>query len=258
MDPVLLDFWWVVPAAAGAGAAGVWAVRRRGAERRLGYDAANLELRDAVSEATAKQQLVRVARTEAARLAAERAASRAGAEEVSRARRALQAAQREAKAAAATVRHLRARVAAERAAIPSRSESTPLARLRAEHDTVLVRWMQYETDPAKQIAYPTMSDAHVPSTAAFLTALEGAQGSRPSADGATPQEYTAYRHAVERLQGAFADAERAARIAAGEKADPAPWQDAAQQVIALSADVIDRAAAAAASAIAAWRDRTQR
>ncbi|MGW8481792.1 hypothetical protein ACWGJP_01540 [Microbacterium sp. NPDC055903] len=260
MDPVLLEFWWALPAAAAAGAAGVWAVRRRGSERRIGYDAATLELREAVSEATAAQQAVRVARAEVARAVAERAASRVSADDVARARRTLQTGQREAKAAAAKVRHLRARVATERAAIPSRAEPTPVARLRTAHDTVLVRWMRYETDPGLQIAYPAMSDAHAPATAAFLTAVETAQRARPTEDGTTPQEYIAYRDAVQRLQSAFDEAERHARLAAGEKPDPAAWQDAAQQVITLSADVIERAAAAAASALAALsrRDRPGR
>ncbi len=258
---MLLEFWWVVPAAiggAGAAAVGIGALMRGGSARRLGYDAANLELKAAVSDATTKQSLVRVARTELARVSAERAVSRAGADDLARAKRVLQTAQAEAKAAAAAVRHLRARVATERAAIPARSAPTPLARLRAEHDTVLVQWMQYETDPAKQITYPTMSDAHVPATAAFLTALERAQRERPASEAATPTEYTVYRQAVERLQGAFQDAERAARIAAGEKPDAAPWQEAAQQMLTMSADAIDRAASAAASAIAAWTNRNQR
>lgn len=256
MDPALLELWWVVPAALGAGATGVWAVRRRGSARRLGYDAANLELREAVTAATTAQQTVRVARTEVARVTAERAAARANAVDVARAKRQLQTAQVESRAAAATVRHLRARVATERAAIPSRAEPHPLARLRTRHDTVLVRWMQYETDPAKQIAYPTMSDAHVPATAAFLATLDAAQKERPASDEITVPEFITYRRTVDRLEEAFDDAEQAAHIAAGERpAVGQGWQDAAQQWVALSADAIERAAEAAASALAAWKNR---
>ncbi|MFB7251490.1 hypothetical protein [Microbacterium sp. NPDC056234] len=259
MDPLLLaEFWWAAPAAVGAVGAGAWGVHRVNAERRLAYDAAKLELRAAISAAIAAQNAARVAKADLTRVSADRAASRASLEDVNRARRDLQSAQREAKAATAAVKALRARVTAARAEIPSRTEPTPLERLRSEHDTVLVRWMQYETDPARLIAYPTMSDGHVPQTAAFLSALEHAQDSRPAPGKVTPAEFTAYRLSVVRLQRAFDDAENAAHIAAGERSPIGPgWQDAAQQVITLSADVLDRAAAAAASAIAAWRDRSR-
>ena len=256
MEPWLLEFWWAAPAAAGAAGAGFWALWRRGADRRLGYDAARAKLRAGIAEAATKQHVVRVARAELARVAAERTASRATVADVAHARRQLQAAQRDAKAAAAAVRALRARVATARAEIPSRSEPAPLERLRTAHDTVLVRWMDYETDPAKQIAYPTMSDGKTPSTAAFLAALERAQHLRPASDQVTLAEYSAYEDAVAALERAFADAERAAHEAAGERqAPPQGWQDAAQQVIILSAEALDRAAKAAASALAAWRAR---
>jgi hypothetical protein len=257
MDPLLLaEFWWAVPAVAGAVGVGAWGVHRVNAERRLAYDAARIELREAVAAATAAQNAARVARADLARMSADRAASRASLEDVNRARRDLQTAQRDAKASSAAVKALRVRVAAARTEIPSRSEPTPLERLRAQHDTVLVRWMQYETDPARLIAYPTMSDAHAPATAAFLAALEQAQQNRPAPGKVAPAEFTAYRLAVVRLERAFDDAEEAAHAAAGERTPPGQgWQDAAQQVITLSADALDRAAAAAASAIAAWRER---
>ncbi|WP_406246217.1 hypothetical protein ACI7YT_14045 [Microbacterium sp. M] len=256
MDPLLLaELWWAVPAAAGAAGAGAWGVHRLNAERRLGYDAAKLELREAISAAIAAQNAARIAKADLSRVTADRAASRASSEDVNRARRDLQTAQREAKAASAAVKALRTRVTAARAEIPSRSEPTPLERLRSQHDTVLVHWMQYETDPARLIAYPSMSDGHVPATAAFLSALEHAQETRPAPGKVAPAEFTAYRLAVVRLERAFEDAER---VAAGERPPIGPgWQDAAQQVITLSADVLDRAAAAAASAIAAWRERSR-
>ncbi|WP_460797244.1 hypothetical protein [Microbacterium sp. GXF0217] len=257
MDPLLLaEFWWAVPAAAGTAGIGAWGVHRMNAERRIAYDAARIELRAAVAAATAAQNAARVARADLSRTSADRAASRASLEDVNRARRHLQTAQRDAKAAAAAVKALRVRAEAARTEIPARSEPTPLERLRAQHDTVLVRWMQYETDPARLIAYPSMSDAHVPATAAFLSALEHAQQSRPAPGKVAPAEFTVYRLSVVRLERAFDEAEQAAHVAAGERAAPGPgWQDAAQQVITLSADVLDRAAAAAASAIAAWRER---
>ena len=38
----------------------------------------------------------------------------------------------------------------------------PLAKVVAAHDAVLARWMEYETDPAKPIAFPQMSDGRSP------------------------------------------------------------------------------------------------
>lgn len=234
-------------------------MRRKGSSRRLGYEAATHELREAVSAATAAQLAVRVARAELARVSAEKAALRAGAADEARAKRQLQTAQRDSKVAAATVRHLRERVATERASIPARTEPAPLQRLRTQHDTVLVRWMQYETDPAKQISYPVMTDVHAPATATFLAALDVAQKERPASDEVTVVEFIGYRRAVERLETTFNDAEHAALVAAGERpssSSPA-WPETAQKWAALSAEALDRAADVAASALAAWRKRSR-
>ncbi|MBS1674387.1 MAG: hypothetical protein JSS74_10525 [Actinobacteria bacterium] len=138
----------------------------------------------------------------------------------------------------------------------------------AAHDAVLSRWMAYETDPGLLLAYPSMGDARDPSTGAFLHAMAQARDARPApAARVTPAEFGAYRDAVARLRRTFDTAEGDARARAEgrdpqrerERAAAQPsWQDAAQQVISLGADALDRAAEAAASAFAAWNSRERR
>ncbi len=70
-----------------------------------------------------------------------------------------------------------------------------------------------------------------------------------------PRRLRAYRDAVAELERAFEAAEHAARVQAGEAPPNAAWQDAAQDMLSRSAEAIDRAAGAAASAIAAWTNR---
>ncbi|MGO4681787.1 hypothetical protein AB4078_18065, partial [Microbacterium sp. 2MCAF23] len=185
--------------------------------------------------------------------------------EVADARRALREAETGARAAAASVRARRAQAEAARAdlALNADPRRRPLPRAMAAHDAVVARWMAYETDPAKLIAYPTIGDARDPSTAAFLLAMDEARQARPDpARRVAPAEFGAYRDAVARLERAFDLAERDAHARA-EGRDPerervsrgTGWQDTAQHVIALSAEALDRAADAAASAIAAWNAR---
>lgn len=270
MDPfwaVVAELWWIAPVIVGAGAVIVLGARRGAAAggRRLGYDAARLDLQAAQRVATEARLAVRVARAELAGRVAGRAAGSAHPVEVSDARRALRDAEAGAKAASAAVRARRAQVDAARAdlALNADPHRRPLPRAIAAHDAVVARWMAYETDPAKLIAYPTIGDAGDPSTAAFLLALDEARQARPDpARRIAPAEFGAYRDAVTRLERAFDTAERDARARA-EGRDPererasraTGWQDTAQQVISMSADALDRAADAAASAIAAWNAR---
>lgn len=258
------EFWWIAPTVAGAGTAGALGVRWRNTRsgRRLGYDAARVDLRRAEDEAVARRVQVRVARAEYARAVAERGRGAS----VDDARRALRDAEKAAKAAAATVRSRRAQLDAARAemSLARTPERMPLARLRAAHEAVTARWMDYETDPAKLIAFPSMSDARDPATAAFLAASQHAQSLRPTAEvrRMPTEEFAAYRDAVGALQQAFEAAERSARTRAGlpasEQEGRIPgWQETAQNVITRSADVIDRATGAAASAIAAWNARNR-
>lgn len=271
MDPfwaTIAEFWWVGPAVIGTGAAGWFGVRRQRAAhaRRLAYDAARHELRDARTTAAGARAEVRVARADLARVQAERAAGRATSADVTRARNELIRAQRDARALAAGVRAQRARVAAARAVLPGAASDParlPLAQLMAAHDAVTRRWLDYETDPAKLIAFPAVSDARAPLTAVYLTERATAQRLRPrSAQAAiSPADFAAYRDAVRRLEASFDAAEKEAwrqarasgAVPPAEDEPPAPrWTEVAQRVtgtvISSSADVIARVGDAARSA----------
>jgi len=116
---------------------------------------------------------------------------------------------------------LRAAQAAARAkplaapAAPARPESQPeqLERLFAAHDEVTRRWLEYELDVAKLIAYPAMSDGRQPLTAAFLRAKKKADNLRPASAKArvTREQVAEYRDAVTDYEVAFDVAERDAR-----------------------------------------------
>ncbi|MEW1835065.1 hypothetical protein [Microbacterium sp. NPDC079995] len=264
------EFWWVAPAAVGAGAASVFGVRRGRSTRarRLGLTAAQRELQQARSEAVGARAAARVAQAELVRAEAERAAGRARPDDVRTARRALETAQRARAAATATIRVARARVSAERAAVPARGtdpKHLPLARLMAAHDAIAARWMEYETDAARRLAFPALSDVRVPATAEFLR-LEGvAREHRPASPAAklTPEQFTTYRAAVDDVGRAFAAAEQEAWRRAGHRPADAPsdapaapvWTVIAGEAIARSVDGITRAAEGAASALDAYRSR---
>ncbi|MEV4774006.1 hypothetical protein [Microbacterium sp. LWH12-1.2] len=260
MDPLLLltQWWWIAPTVAGAGAVGVIGLRRRGGSggRRLAYDAARHDLKVAKQTAAEGRSAVKVARADLAHVTAQRAAQRATPEQVASAKRMLREKERDAKTAAAELRARQARLAAARAAIPTASAPRPLERLHAAHDAVTARWMQYETDAARQIAYPAMTDIKRPATAAYLRAAGHASELRRGATGkVTPTAFAAYRDAVADLERAFDVAEHAAKVQAGEAPATPGWQDAAQDVLSRSAEALDRAAGAAASALAAWTGR---
>lgn len=88
-----------------------------------------------------------------------------------------------------------------------------LTRLIAEHDAVTRRWLDYELDVAKLIAYPAMSDGRQPLTAAFLRAKKVADGLRPASphEKSTAASVAEYRGAVADYGAAFEVAERDAR-----------------------------------------------
>ena len=259
---LLAEWWWIAPTAMGAGAVTVVGMRHRSntSGRRLAFDAARDDLSEAQQQAGERRRTVRLARAEYARVVAERSASRATSGEVASARRALQQAERNVKAADAEVRARRVQLKVARAEIPTASsrERFPVARLNRAHDAVIARWMEYETDPAKLIAYPAMSDAKDPATAAFFSASRQAQEARPTPGARiTTEQFAAYRDAVAHLERAFDVAEHSAKARAGGR-DPnaAPaWQDTAQQVFTRSADALDKAADAAASVFASWNAR---
>lgn len=93
------------------------------------------------------------------------------------------------------------------------TDTTYLDRLFAAQDAVTKRWLEYELDVAKLIAYPAMSDGRQPLTAAFLRAKKVADGLRPASSKTqlTSQQLSDYRNAVTDYEVAFDVAERDAR-----------------------------------------------
>ena len=88
-----------------------------------------------------------------------------------------------------------------------------LARLFTEHDEITARWLDYELDVAKLIAFPAMSDGRQPLTAAFLRAKRTADALRPASAEAkvTEQQVSEYLDAVGAYAVAFEIAEKDAR-----------------------------------------------
>jgi hypothetical protein len=88
-----------------------------------------------------------------------------------------------------------------------------VARLFAEHDEITARWLDYELDVAKLIAFPAMSDGRQPLTAAFLRAKKTADALRPASPDAkvSEQQITEYLQAVGDYAVAFEIAEKDAR-----------------------------------------------
>jgi len=84
----------------------------------------------------------------------------------------------------------------------------------ARHRSVLTRWQRYELDPAHSIDYPAMSDPSQPETAALIRAMKAAERLRGGTDAA-------YAPAVDQLERALADAERAAGVRPDTPARPA-------------------------------------
>jgi len=270
---LVAEWWWIGPAAAGAGTlgwVGVRASQRRtalpagrgtperlsravaarplgkGAARRLELDAAVLDLQVTRQAVVRGRAEVKAAEAEVVRAQAEQAASRVPSGTVAAARSRLQTARRDLQATAAEVRARRAGVRAARAMLPSiRAGSAPLpvARLLADHDAVLARWMAYETDPALAIAYPEMTDARSPLLAEFLRAHERAQWLRPAAvtTRIQPGDYLAYRDAVRGLTHAFEHAERVARRAERPTHATEPGPEAWSQVASDLAESAQRA-----------------
>lgn len=88
-----------------------------------------------------------------------------------------------------------------------------LERLWADHDAITQRWLDYELDIAKQIAFPSMSDGRQPLTAAFLRAQKKADALRPATLKAlkSDEDLAEYLDAVGDYAVAFDVAERDAR-----------------------------------------------
>jgi hypothetical protein len=103
--------------------------------------------------------------------------------------------------------------AAPAAAEAPLTQAQELQRLFATHDAVTKRWLDYELDVAKLIAYPAMSDGRQPLTAAFLRAKKVADGLRPASAKVplTREQFVEYRNAVTDFEVAFDVAERDAK-----------------------------------------------
>ncbi|MCR2826907.1 hypothetical protein [Microbacterium sp. zg.Y909] len=137
---------------------------------------------------------------------------------MSEAKRMLQEAKYEEKRAALQLRASRSRVKAMRAryATAGRDAPLPIEQLTARLDAVSARWLEYETDAAKALAFPQMLDSRHPLTLAFLKAQREAQWLRPASgrEKVTPERFVAYRDAVHAAETTFAAAERDAQRAA--------------------------------------------
>jgi hypothetical protein len=122
----------------------------------------------------------------------------------------------------------------------SQPTASALQRTLAEHDATTARWLEYELDVAKMIAYPAMSDGRQELTAAFLRAKRVADRMRPaSADaGITAAELAAYQNAVTDYEVAFDVAEREARRVRDAGFTPSERKrlDTAQQLLSVAVD----------------------
>lgn len=278
MDPALLQLWWVIPTAAGAvgaSVAGWWGVRKAGAwhrirsARRLELDAARQRYVTARTARSRAKADVTAAKAELAHVEAEREARRASRADVEAARRAITAANQRSRAAASAQRAARARISAARAHLRDPRAESPLARVNADRERLEQRWLEYETDPARQIAYPAMTDATVPETAAYLDAQQRASWLRP--DGSrrvTPTEFAAYTQAVHEMERTFDIAEREAKRRAGDtrgarngpSSAPGPvgWATAAHDALLWSGEAVERASEHVARLSEGWRRTRER
>ncbi len=75
----------------------------------------------------------------------------------------------------------------------------------ARHGRALARWQRFELDPAYCIDYPAMSDPSRPETAALIRAMKSAEQLRG-------ERSAGYGPAVDQLERALAEAERAAGV----------------------------------------------
>jgi hypothetical protein len=228
VDLVLLfveSWWWAVPVIAGVGAVVYGAVTTNGRRaRRLELDAARLEERNAIQTLIAARADARTAKSEVLAARARRDAPRSALTEAQR--RAAESRDLE-WSASLNLRAARSRVRAARMQYHSRAADAPLPieALVARHDAVTARWLEYETDPTKALAFPQMLDSQHPATLAFLRAQRDAQQLRPTAtrDRVSPAVYLAYRDAVAAEEAAFEAAERDALGLPRESAPGFSW-----------------------------------
>lgn len=139
---------------------------------------------------------------------------------------------------------------------PSHAEQ--LGELLAAHDAVTKRWLEYELDVAKLIAFPTMSDGRQPLTAAFLRAKKVADRLRPPSPASriTDEQLNQYRDAVNDFEVAFDIAEREARRVrdSGFSESERKRLDTAKQLLTVA---VDQAATPAERQVAYRRVREE-
>ncbi|MGV9195450.1 hypothetical protein ACQ143_14000 [Microbacterium sp. MC2] len=161
--------------------------------------------------------------------------------------------------AKAAARHTTVARASEPKAI-TRPQAVPtqLEQLFAKHDDTTARWLEYELDVAKLIAFPAMSDGRQPLTAAFLRAKKIADNLRPESSGVKikPADLAEYRAAVTDYEVAFDLAERDARRIRDSSFSPAERKrlDTAKQLISVA---VDQAATPAERQVAYKRVRDE-
>ncbi|WP_341995277.1 hypothetical protein MRBLWH7_002689 [Microbacterium sp. LWH7-1.2] len=246
MEPLLLimsSFWWIAPAAAGAGAAtyaGMTTRSRRA--RRLELDAARAEESQAYRDLVAAKARLRTAQAD---LLTAKSRSSVPPAHAAEARRELQAARQDEKTASLALRASRTRVKAGYAQYRAASARDPLPidRLYAAHDSVNTRWLAYETDVDSALAYPQMTDPRHPATVVFLRAQREALVKRPTLrDRVTPQQFLEYRVAVRHLEATFAEAERQAGVPGAARPSSAGATAAAglTAAAAVLAEIADR------------------
>ncbi|MDX2376288.1 TolC family protein [Microbacterium sp. LRZ72] len=264
MDPFFAfaaEFWWLGPAVIAGGAASFAGIRyaRHQRARTLEYAAARHELTVARTRLLSARAQAKNAQATMLAAKSARQSGHGSSGELDEARRAIDEAQRELRSAQTALRGRRLSVKAARATLrgmPHDDEHLPLPRLIAEHDAVLASWVAYETDPEKAIAFPTMSDARVPATAALLTSIDKARWLRPppGRPTLTPEEFARYRAAVTELGATFHAAEAAAWRAAGASGRPpggTPGPGLPPHLRGAWEDLLENARAAAVSAAAA-------
>lgn len=247
MEPILLivsSWWWVAPAAVGVGAASYAGLTTRSRRaRRLELDAARHEESHAYRELVAAKARVRAAHADLLAAKAHGTAPQAAG-----ARHALQSAKQSEKSASLAVRATRSRVKAVRAqyVVSSSRDPLPIDRLYAAHDAVNARWLSYETDVDKALAFPQLTDSRHPSTVVFLRAQREALARRPMLrDRVTPQQYAEYRAAVQALDAALTEAERQAGVPGSAPVPGSPAASAAAAAATAAATVTAAAAALA-------------
>lgn len=141
---------------------------------------------------------------------------------------------------------------------PASSVRDQLIDLTADHDAITARWLDYELDVAKLIAFPAMSDGRQPLTAAFLRAKRAADSQRPPRVDApvTPDQLASYRAAVVEYGTTFDIAESDARRVrhAGFAPDERQRLDRAQHLLTVA---LDESATAAERQVAYKRVRAE-